>query len=209
MYPFPREGVLEDSQLAEQFILVRRGGVTFYSNEGGAGTDSVDLEGTILGKQVRTIDEEPTVGLLGAQARAIRMLEEHARDEDEGSSRRVRFTPTEEAKGFSTGTGAGTNALEVIELERLVETEKTCIARLRDLLMKSEKHMAEHDLRLVDRTSQVVEMKTLEALAQPGLVARVALCGELLAAKQQIGEQVNKSEAELLGRPVKRALTGH
>ena len=87
----------------------------------------------------------------------------------------------------------------MIELERLVETEKTCIARLRDLLMKSEKHMAEHDLRLVDRTGQVVEMKTLEALAQAGLVARVALCGKLLAAKQQIGEQVNKSEAELLG----------
>ena len=43
--------------------------------------------------------------------------------------------------------------------------------------MKAEKHMAEHDLRLVDRTSQVVEMKTLEALAQAGLVARVALCG--------------------------------
>jgi len=81
----------------------------------------------------------------------------------------------------------------------LVETEKTCISRLRDLLMKAEKHMAEHDLRLVDRTSQVVEMKTLEALAQPVLVARVALCGKLLAAKQQIGEQVSKSEAELLG----------
>ena len=53
--------------------------------------------------------------------------------------------------------------------------------------------------RLVDHTSQVVELKTLEALAQPGFLARVALCGKLLAAKQQIGEQVSKSEAELLG----------
>ena len=59
MYPFPREGILEDAQLAEQFILVRRGGVAFFSNEGDVGSGSVDLEGTILGKQVRSIDDAP------------------------------------------------------------------------------------------------------------------------------------------------------
>ena len=38
LYAFPREGILEDAQLAEQFILVRHGGVGFHSNEGFAVT---------------------------------------------------------------------------------------------------------------------------------------------------------------------------
>ena len=111
MYPFPREGILEDAQLAEQFILVRRGGVAFFSNEGGIGTGSVDLEGTILGKQVRSIDDEPTVGLLGAQARAIKMLEGHAGGVDEGSPHRVRFTPKVEAKSIPAAPEAAADAL--------------------------------------------------------------------------------------------------
>ena len=65
--------------------------------------------------------------------------------------------------------------------------------------MKAETHMAERDLFLVDHTGQVVEMKTLETLAQAGLVARVALCGKLLTAKRKIGEQISQREAEQLG----------